>query len=355
MAQGAFEQALPLLQQALAAEPDSALLAHRLGRSLLALERASEALPHLRRATQLSAQTAEYHFWLGVAWWALLDFDRERDSYLAALRLDPDHLPARLYLAHNALDRDEWETALMHYRIVLSREPAVPEACHNVAMALERLGRPAEARAAWEAYFAIDATSPLALAAVERLNAVGVFSHRAFVIGARQMVLPAVRFLPGTSQLADPQSRAAIDRIGQAMTETPSLALHIVVHAPRAALARERALAIQRRLSAPPSAISAARLHLSWFSTPENVMLGPRRLQRLRETVRFITAMPTPPRDALPGATFRLRLGKHRCQGRAATPLRPMGGVAPRCGPSRAQAVQAIGPARHSPRREARR
>ena len=93
-------------------EPKNAEAQYYLGRFYLAQERPEEALPHLKRAVQGDPAKADYHFWLGVAYWAIRDFESERNSYLKALAKDHKHVPARLYLAHNFLDSGEWQKAL---------------------------------------------------------------------------------------------------------------------------------------------------------------------------------------------------------------------------------------------------
>jgi tetratricopeptide (TPR) repeat protein len=270
-----------------AQQPDNAAAEHQRGRRLLALERPADAIPHLGRAAALEAGNAEYHFWLGVAWWAMLDFDRERESYLAALALDPEHLSARLYLAHNAMDRGDWRAAIAGYGEVLRREPRVPEALHNTALAEERLGNREAASSGWRRYFAADPHSPLALEAVRRLNARGDVSHRLWTIGRRKVVLPAVRFQPGGDRLADPDSREALRLAGELAAADRQLTLHVVVHAPRAALAQRRAASIRRMITESAPRLDPGRILLSWFGAPELLPAAGRTL-RLDESVRFI-------------------------------------------------------------------
>jgi tetratricopeptide (TPR) repeat protein len=63
MTAGRYEEALPLLEQALPAlrgvSPNEAYAEYNLGKTLLELGRCGEALPHLERSEQLQGERSE--------------------------------------------------------------------------------------------------------------------------------------------------------------------------------------------------------------------------------------------------------------------------------------------------------
>ena len=96
---------------------------------------------------------------LGNALLAAGDREGARGQYEVALRLDPDHRPARTNLANLLLEagrRDpqgraaELERAVSEYRHVLRLDPGYREALNNLGAALVALGRPAEAAVAYQ-------------------------------------------------------------------------------------------------------------------------------------------------------------------------------------------------------------
>jgi tetratricopeptide (TPR) repeat protein len=111
------------------------------GRYLLAMNRQEEALPHLLQAVLLDVGKAKYHFWLGVSYWALRDFDKERKAYQRAIAIDFRYRSAHLYLGHNYFDSGEWNKALKQYEKVLELEKKHPDALFNRAVAIKELGR----------------------------------------------------------------------------------------------------------------------------------------------------------------------------------------------------------------------
>jgi len=96
--------------------------------------------------------------------------DKERAQYQAALQLDPDLLPAHVYIGHNYLDNGDWEKALHHYQRVLQDEPHHSEALFNTGLALRSQGRTMLENDAWKAYLNDYDRGERANQAVEFLN-----------------------------------------------------------------------------------------------------------------------------------------------------------------------------------------
>ena len=210
-------------------EPKNPEAQYYLGRFYLALERPEEALPHLKQAVRGDPAKADYHFWLGVAYWAIRDFDLERKSYLQALAKDPKHVPARLYLAHNFLDSGEWQEALDNYNLLLRREPYNPEALYNRALALKELHRPKEEARAWKRYLQYYQEGKWALRAVDHLNRLGKFSYRNFTIGYRRVTLEHIPFPPGSAKLLS-QGKPSLQVLGTILSINDKIWLEVVCY-----------------------------------------------------------------------------------------------------------------------------
>jgi tetratricopeptide (TPR) repeat protein len=268
-----FGDAIEPLQRELAQNPGSPDLLYALGRCYLATGRPEAAQPLLEQAVRAAPNRKEYHFWLGVDYWALMDFDRELDSYLQALALDPGFLPAHVYAGHNRLDRGEWEKALAHYRKVLQEVPDQPEALFNSALSLKALGKIEQAGKYWKAFLGYYPRGPSALRAVAELNADGDFSFRPIRLGILQMVVPALTFSgAGQSELTE-RDRDTLAAIGAVLARNPGLRLQVVAFvADDGALAKARAHAVNEYLVSASPGLAPAQIGTSWFDTAETVL-----------------------------------------------------------------------------------
>lgn len=268
---GHYAAAARYFEAALHDRPDNAQLQFYLGRCLLILKKNPQALTHLKKAVALAPRNADYRFWLGVAYWANLDFDQERLSYLEALKLDPHLLQARVYLGHNAMDRNQWEMALKQYDSALAQDPGLAEALYNRALVLRQMGRKNMEKAAWRNYLRHYRHGLWAFRAVAHLNNDGDFSYRTYLLGLRKVIVPALAFAPQGAALK-PESRPTVARIADVLRKDPALGLHIVVFVKdNPPLARARAKRIKQSILETFPDIAPARLKTSWLGVPEEI------------------------------------------------------------------------------------
>lgn len=251
--------------------PDDPELNYFMARFELGGDKPEAALPFIQKAVKLAPANADYRFWEGVTWWALMKPDKERAAYEKALSIDPDHLSANLYLAHNMLDRGRNAEALKLYDKALSLNPDEPQAMFNRAVALERLKRDREMKLAMHRYLENYPDAPLARQGVRMLNEAGDFSWRNHVIGLRTIPLKAVEFRPGTATLTE-NGEASLRRIGEMLNDKADLNVHVVVYVKGdTALARDRALAVREYVRRQYPKVAPARLAPSWFDKPESI------------------------------------------------------------------------------------
>lgn len=251
--------------------PDDPKLNYFMARFELGADKPEAALPYIQKAVKLAPANADYHFWEGVTWWALMKPDKERAAYEKALSIDPNHLSANLYLAHNMLDRRRNAEALKLYEKTLALNPDEPQAMYNRAVALERLKRDREMKLAMHRYLESYPDAPLARQGVRMLNKAGDFTWRNHVIGLRTIPLKAVEFRPGTATLTE-NGEASLNSIGKMLNDKTDLNVHVVVYVKGdTALARERALAVREYVHREYPKVAPARLAPSWFDKPESI------------------------------------------------------------------------------------
>jgi len=99
LASGAAGEAVALLQEAVAAEPDNAEARLLLGSALALVPRPSEALAELRRAVELRPDSAPAHNALGMALGRFAQPHAARKAFEKAVELDPGFAQAQVNLA----------------------------------------------------------------------------------------------------------------------------------------------------------------------------------------------------------------------------------------------------------------
>jgi tetratricopeptide (TPR) repeat protein len=269
-------------------EPENPKAQYYLGRFYLAQEKPEEALPHLKRAVQGDPAKADYHFWLGVAYWAVRDFDLERRSYLRALAKDQKHLPSRLYLAHNYLDSGEWQEALKNYDLLLRREPYNPEALYNRALALKELHRPHEEALAWKRYLKYYPEGKWAIRAVDHLNQLGQFSYRNFTIGYRRVTLEDIPFPSGSAKLLS-QGKPSLQVLGTILSINDKISLEVVCYkSGDPSLAAARAKAVKDYLLQHFPKVKPSRIRPRGIGHKEKIKIS-NKVHFLDDSTTFVT------------------------------------------------------------------
>ncbi|MBW1980521.1 MAG: tetratricopeptide repeat protein [Deltaproteobacteria bacterium] len=275
-------------KKVLAQNPNDPWSNYYLGRFYLALEKPEQALPYLRKAARLQNDNADYYFWLGVAYWAVRDFAKERSSYQMALRADSGHVPARLYLGHNYLDNGQWQAALRQYDKVLLEDRNNPEALYNKGLALAGLQKTDKEIKAWKAYLQHYPEGKWALQAVDHLNSHGDFSYRNYTIGYRRITLQRIAFAPGSTELL-PQSQTSLRVVGSILSINKKIQLKIAAyHKGNSSLALARAKAVKEFLLRNYPGILPSRLSTGGYGKAERVAVN-KKVFFLDQSVSLLT------------------------------------------------------------------
>lgn len=134
--------------RALALAPRSWEAHHALGEAEMAGGRLEDAATAFRQAVALNPRDAKAHARLGVLAQQAGDDASAEAAYLTALRDDPDNPEVLNNLGAIHLGRREWARALDLLTTAVRRDPDYVDAAYNRALALDALGRTAEARTA---------------------------------------------------------------------------------------------------------------------------------------------------------------------------------------------------------------
>jgi tetratricopeptide (TPR) repeat protein len=121
---------------------------------LLHEERFREALVALRNVATRDPRNPYAFYFLGVALFEIGEMEASRDAYLAALRLAPKHLGARIAVTHVLRQLGDLREALKHGTTALAQAPGDADALHALGLVHLARGDDASARRYLEAFLA---------------------------------------------------------------------------------------------------------------------------------------------------------------------------------------------------------
>jgi Flp pilus assembly protein TadD len=162
---GAAEQALPLMERAVALRPGVMHFYMNLGEVLRRLMRLEDALAAYQRALELNPRSAEAHYCMGLVQEKTGQMDQAAALYREATRLRPDFPEAHMNLGVALERQGRYEQSLAQLEEAIRLRGDYALARMNRAVALLRLG---DYRQGWQEYewrfgvrdFALPATQP---------------------------------------------------------------------------------------------------------------------------------------------------------------------------------------------------
>jgi Flp pilus assembly protein TadD len=142
---GRFEEALPLLERAIAIRPHYADALYNLGFALMRLERIEAGAGYIRESLRLDPKNTMARNNLGIACMMTGDLAAAEEHFRETVRMRPDEAPGRnnLGVALNRQGRHEEAAAQLTEAIRIN--PRYAEAYNNLGIALREMGRLAEA------------------------------------------------------------------------------------------------------------------------------------------------------------------------------------------------------------------
>jgi choline-sulfatase len=140
-----FQEAVPLLQQVIAREPNLPIAYLQLGTALMSLRRYEEAVPILRKTVELRPDLTVPHYQLGSALFETGDFAGAAAEFEATLARIPEWAEARFSLATTYARLDRMQDAIREYRKVIEARPRHYGAYLLLGRALAISGKPEDA------------------------------------------------------------------------------------------------------------------------------------------------------------------------------------------------------------------
>jgi tetratricopeptide (TPR) repeat protein len=139
MAEGRFEQAIPLYRELNKAVPNNPGLKLNLGMALHLAGKKREAIPELEQAVRLDPQMAPAWLFLGTTRLQLGETVAAVKALRTALELQPDQQQARQMLADALVSLQRAEEAIVEYRRVTGADPENAHAWYGLGRSYESL------------------------------------------------------------------------------------------------------------------------------------------------------------------------------------------------------------------------
>ena len=146
---GDIEGALAELGRALDSQPDDISLLVARATLLASRARYDQAEVDLRRATRVNDRSAEVQVQLGMLFSKRARWREAIDPLLVAVAADPSRGDAQYYLGEAYNHIDDLPAALVAYEAAATLQPTNMRALKGIGIVLDRMGRPAEAAAAY--------------------------------------------------------------------------------------------------------------------------------------------------------------------------------------------------------------
>jgi tetratricopeptide (TPR) repeat protein len=130
----------------------------------------TQAAETYRAAMAAGGPTAELCFQLAELLYRLGDTAGARERYYMAIELDEDYVEARANLGCILAETDQLDLAIAALEGAIAYHADYPDAHYHLAKALDRLGRPDDARRHWHAFLRLAPDSPWAEQARTRVD-----------------------------------------------------------------------------------------------------------------------------------------------------------------------------------------
>jgi tetratricopeptide (TPR) repeat protein len=167
---GRGDEAVAVLQDAAASQPDPQPAYLALGRLFLRLEQPAKAEPPLRRAVRLAPQALEARFELGIALYQHGKVGDAAESFREATRLKPDYALAHFNLGRCLDTLGDPEGAIQAYQAAVRYRPDCGPGHRSLATLLADKGRTAEALVHFHLAVQLDPSDQAAKKALQELQ-----------------------------------------------------------------------------------------------------------------------------------------------------------------------------------------
>ena len=138
---GEYQEAVPILRNAIEKAPDSSLAHSELGIALIKQGQWDAALPEMQAAVDHQPTSAKFHFYLAGVHVRLNQFPEAAKEFEKALELEPDHFQANLTYGRLLLREGHLDAALPKLSRAAKLVPDSAEAHAFLAVAYEKLGQ----------------------------------------------------------------------------------------------------------------------------------------------------------------------------------------------------------------------
>ncbi len=170
-----YGEATQLLLKALRGDPENTTIIYYLGRSYIGQGNLAEAVNVFKRGLQIDPKNQDIQYQLGIAYFNQDAFDEALRQFLAIYDTDPARENIGFYIGFSYFQKKEYAKALSYLQKNVSAEARTRQlATYYTGLALQALGREADAIEELTEAVRIEPTSPLVTSAQQLLRALRV-------------------------------------------------------------------------------------------------------------------------------------------------------------------------------------
>jgi tetratricopeptide (TPR) repeat protein len=158
VAAGKLDEAIRIYQDLLRTSPNNPVLLLNLCVAEYQAKRYREAIAHATAALKLQPDLLPARLFLGASYFELDEYSPAIDSLELVVAADPRERNGRLMLGEALLGAGQPGAAADHFRAAAEMLPANPRVWYGLGHAQEALGRNADAKEAWERLMALPAS-----------------------------------------------------------------------------------------------------------------------------------------------------------------------------------------------------
>lgn len=173
---GQVEEAITLLETALAANPNDAEAHHELAQIFITLDRSEDAIQHYEQALAIDPSRSDYHFEVGRALAGLGRWDRAIGEYRVAAEGAPTDVSIHYWLGRALHESGQDERAIEAYQTAISLDPSEPSPHLSLGVSHEGLHEWNDAVAAYGQYLDLAPASPTTSAL--KWHVVAILEHQ---------------------------------------------------------------------------------------------------------------------------------------------------------------------------------
>ena len=283
-----IDKGLIFTSQELKNNPNDVSMNYYHGRYLIVKKRYKEAIPYLKKASELSNGNAEYAFRLGLIYGKIKEYTKERQQYQKILNEKGRYKKALIYLGRNYYKTKQYPKALETFEEALNIHKKSSYMFYYYALTLQKTNQNKKSIEYFLKYLTHYPNLSKAKKAVYNLNKFNDFTYSNFSIGDKIISIRNMDYLENSNEI-ESYSKQSLNIIGKLLLENKNLKLNIVSYdKDNLKDAEIRVKNIKKYILNKFPEIDFSRLKIGWVKTKKIIKIRDKNFDQ-NQYVNFFT------------------------------------------------------------------